>query len=152
MKSSTRKYVRLLDAETRLQREIDKIPLGGQRWRTNRDKVERLESKLADFGKKREAMQSEITQGEFNEHLAYRMCCSWEDFNGDQDNNAYTSIEQVRNDINEGNTTIYYKSLNYFVDIDKDGDLIIKANNSPMRELLTDRHNPKDFFNTKQKQ
>lgn len=64
--------------------------------------------------------------------------------------NHYQSIEQIKNDFHEGNTTIYYKSMNYFVDIDKDGDFIIKANNSPMRELLTDNHNPNDFFNTKQ--
>jgi len=60
---------------------------------------------------------------------------------------VYTTINQIKEDVNNSICTVYYKSLNYFVDIDKDGDFIIKCNNNASQELLTDKHNPNDFFN-----
>lgn len=62
-------------------------------------------------------------------------------------NNAYTSIKQIENDINEGNTTIYYKSMLHFVDIHKDGYLVIASVKDGSSERLTKKHNPRDFFN-----
>lgn len=63
--------------------------------------------------------------------------------------NTYKTIQQVKDDVSLSVCTVYYQSMLYFVDIDKDGFFIIKCNQNPMQELLTDNHNPSDFFNTK---
>jgi methyl coenzyme M reductase subunit D len=80
MKINTRKYIRILDAESELQIKINKLPLYGSNWSKNRDKVEKLEEKIMNFGMKRDIIHTHITKEEFNEYLSDRMCCTWEDF------------------------------------------------------------------------
>jgi hypothetical protein len=62
--------------------------------------------------------------------------------------NHYTTIEQIKDDVN-AEIVIYYKSLIYFLRIDRDGDIVISCSQNASQELLSDSHNPKDFFNTK---
>jgi hypothetical protein len=63
--------------------------------------------------------------------------------------NHYNTIQEVKDDVN-ASVQVYYRSMLYFVDVDKDGDFVIKCNQNPSQELLTDTHNPKDFFNNQQ--
>lgn len=80
MKATTRKYVRILDAQSKIFKAIDKLPCYGDNWRKNCDKVEKLEQKLDEYTKKLDNLSSLITQEEFEEHLSDRMCLRWEDF------------------------------------------------------------------------
>lgn len=63
--------------------------------------------------------------------------------------NHYATIQQIKDDVN-AEVIVYYQSMLYFIHIDRDGDFVIKCNQNPSQELLSDNHNPKDFFNTKQ--
>lgn len=80
MKTTTRKYVRILDAQSSINTKIKKLPCYGDNWRKNKDKVEKLEEKYNEYQTKLNNLSSLITQEEFEEHLSDRMCLSWEDF------------------------------------------------------------------------
>jgi len=80
MNINTRKYLRILDAQSKIYGAIKKLPCSGSNWRTNRDKVDKLELKNNEYRAKLELLCKLITEDEFNEHLSDRMCCTWEDF------------------------------------------------------------------------
>ncbi len=80
MKSATRKYVRILDAESKILTQLSKLTCTGSNWRKERDLTEKLEKKNQEYQTKLNNLVPLITQDEFEEHLSDRMCCSWEDF------------------------------------------------------------------------
>jgi len=80
MKATTRKYDRILDAQSKIYKAIAKLPCYGDNWLKNKDKVEKLEQKLNEYENKLTTLSSLITQEEFELHLSDRMCLSWEDF------------------------------------------------------------------------
>lgn len=63
----------------------------------------------------------------------------------------YTTIKQIKEDVNEGNTPIYYKSMLHFIDIHKDGYLVVTSVRDRSSQRLSRKtHNPRDFFNHRQ--
>jgi hypothetical protein len=80
MKAATRKYNRILDAQSKIYKAIDKLPCYGDNWSKNKDKVEKLQQKNREYENKLAILSSLITQQEFEKHLSDRMCLSWEDF------------------------------------------------------------------------
>ena len=45
MKSATRKYVRLLDAQSKVYTKLSKLSCSGDNWRKEREQTEKLEAK-----------------------------------------------------------------------------------------------------------
>lgn len=82
MKSATRKYVRILEAQTKVIKQLSKLSLAGDNWQKERDKAEKLEKRHKELTDKLIILEPQITQQEFEEHLEAMMCCSWEDFKG----------------------------------------------------------------------
>jgi hypothetical protein len=80
MKATTRKYVRILDAQSSIYTKIKKLPCYGDNWRKNRDKVENLEVKYNEYQNKLNELEPTITQEEYELYLSDRMCLTWEDF------------------------------------------------------------------------
>jgi len=80
MKVATRKYNRILDAQSKLYNQQKKLTLRGNNWQKERELNEKLSVKIEEYNKKLEVIEPFITQEEFEEHLSDRMCCSWEDF------------------------------------------------------------------------
>lgn len=80
MKATTRKYIRILDAQNKIYKAIDKLPCYGDNWRKNKDKVEKLNCKYQDYQNKLTILEQDITQEEFELYLSDRMCLRWEEF------------------------------------------------------------------------
>ncbi len=57
----------------------------------------------------------------------------------------YNSIQEAKEDVLKGITVNYQNGL-YYLKQDFEGDFVIKCTNSPMQELLSDRHNINEFF------
>lgn len=80
MKKDTRNYVRILDAQNKIYKQLSKLTCCGNNWQKEREQTQKLEKKLNEFQKKLDAIQPSISQDEFETHLTDRMCCTWEDF------------------------------------------------------------------------
>lgn len=80
MKATTRKYVRILDAQSKIYKQLSKLSCSGNNWQKEREQTEKLEQKNLEFENKLTTLSSLITQEEFEEHLSDRMCLTWEDF------------------------------------------------------------------------
>jgi hypothetical protein len=80
MKASVRKYIRILDAQTKLITKQSTLTLSGNNWQKERDLDEKLTLKIKQFKDKLEPLVELISEEDFEDHLADRMCCSWEDF------------------------------------------------------------------------
>tara|TARA_R110000782_G_scaffold178772_2_gene269626 strand:+ start:2774 stop:3025 length:252 start_codon:yes stop_codon:yes gene_type:complete len=81
MKSATRKYVRLLDAQSKVYTKLSKLSCSGDNWRKEREQTEKLEAKNQEYQVKLDTLEPSITEEEFEEHLSDRMCLRWEEFN-----------------------------------------------------------------------
>jgi len=80
MKTSTRKYIRILDAQSSIYKKLSKLTCVGNNWKKEREQAEKLEIKINEYQTKLNNLEQEITQEEFEEFLSDRMCCTWEDF------------------------------------------------------------------------
>jgi len=80
MKAITRKYDRILNAQTKIYNKLKKLSCSGNNWQKEREQTEKLEQKLNEYENKLTTLSSLITQEEFELHLSDRMCCRWEDF------------------------------------------------------------------------
>lgn len=80
MKKATSKYWRLYVSIGTIETKISKL-----NW-NQRAKKESLETKLAEKNKRLEKLSFEVTQEEFENHLACNMCCLWEDFISNRNN------------------------------------------------------------------
>jgi peptidoglycan hydrolase CwlO-like protein len=80
MKLNTRKYLRILEAQSKLQDKIGRLSCTGSNWQKEREQVDKLESKINDYEAKLSLITPLITEEEFNEHLSDIMCLQWEDF------------------------------------------------------------------------
>lgn len=80
MKIQTRKYIRILDAQTKLLKKASKLSCRGDNWQKEREQEEKIKDKVAEYEEKLTLISKDITQEEFEEHLSDRMCLSWEDF------------------------------------------------------------------------
>jgi hypothetical protein len=80
MKASVRKYIRILDAQTKLITKQSTLTLSGNNWQKERDLDKKLSVKIEEYNKKLQVIEPLIPQEEFEEYLSDRMCCSWEDF------------------------------------------------------------------------
>jgi len=80
MNINTRKYFRILEAQSKIYRAIKKLPCYGSNWKINGDKVEKLEIKINEYDVKLQSLSHLITEDEFNSHLSDRICCTWEEF------------------------------------------------------------------------
>ena len=80
MKATTRKYVRILDAQSKIYKQLSKLSCSGDNCQKEREQKEKLEQKNLEFENKLIDLSSLITQEEFELYLSDRMCLSWEDF------------------------------------------------------------------------
>ena len=80
MKLATKKYVRVLDAQSKIYSKLSKLSCRGNNWRKEKELTEKLEIKNQEYEVKLNNLQPLITQEEFEEHLSDRMCLRWEEF------------------------------------------------------------------------
>ncbi len=80
MKTETRKYIRILDAQSKIYSKLSKLTCMGDNWQKEREQTEKLNQKNSEYENKLQTLSPIITQDEFEEHLSDRMCLSWEDF------------------------------------------------------------------------
>ena len=80
MKATTRKYVRVLDAQSKIYSKLSKLTCMGNNWQKEREQTEKLNQKNNEYETKLTTLSSLITQEEFEEYLSDRMCLTWEDF------------------------------------------------------------------------
>ena len=80
MNINTRKYIRVLDAQLKIYKQIVRLNCSGDNWKRNQLKMESLKTKLNEYETKLNNLVPLIKETEFNEHLSDRMCCTWEDF------------------------------------------------------------------------
>lgn len=80
MKTTTRKYIRLLDAQIKIYSKLSKVTCMGDNWQKEREQTEKLEQKNNEYQTKLDNLSPLITQEDFEEYLSDRMCLSWEDF------------------------------------------------------------------------
>lgn len=80
MKTETRKYIRILDAQSKIYSKLSKLTCMGDNWQKEREQTEKLNQKNNEYENKLQILSPLITQDEFEEHLTDRMCLAWEDF------------------------------------------------------------------------
>ena len=80
MKTATRKYIRILDAQSGIYKKLKKLTCSGDNWQKEREQTEKLEQKLNEYQGKLNNLMPLISLEEFEQYLYDRMCCSWEDF------------------------------------------------------------------------
>jgi hypothetical protein len=80
MNINTRKYIRVLDAQTKIYNKLEKLTCTGANWKKERNQEEKLEAKNNDFEKKLNSLSKLISKEDFENFLEDRMCCSYEDF------------------------------------------------------------------------
>jgi hypothetical protein len=80
MNAETRKYIRILDAQLNIQKQLTKLHCVGINWQKELGKMQELTKKYNDYEVKLNQLSKEITQIEFESFLSERMCCSWEEF------------------------------------------------------------------------
>lgn len=80
MKIHTRKYIRLLDAQSKIYSKLSKLTCMGDNWQKEREQTEKLEQKNNEYQTKLDNLSPLITQEDFEEYLSDRMCLTWEDF------------------------------------------------------------------------
>jgi len=80
MKATTRKYIRILDAQSKIYKKLSKLSCMGSNWQKEREQAEKLEIKINEYETKLKNLSFSITQEEFEEFLSDRMCCNWEEF------------------------------------------------------------------------
>lgn len=80
MKAATRKYVRILDAQSKIYTQLSRLTCTGSNWKKEREQTEKLEKKNQEYQTKLDKLIPLITQDEFEKHLSDPLCCTWEDF------------------------------------------------------------------------
>lgn len=81
MKLHLFKITRILDAQTKLSDRESLLTHRGSDWQSQRTKQETIDKKNSEFENKLNELKPLVTEEEFYEHFADRLCCSWEDFN-----------------------------------------------------------------------
>jgi hypothetical protein len=82
MKLATRKYVRLLDSQSKLYNKQSKLLCYGDNWRKEKDKSDKLQEQINICQSKLDSLTISIEQNEFEIYLSDRMCCTWDEFIG----------------------------------------------------------------------
>jgi hypothetical protein len=82
MKLATRKYVRLLDSQSKLYNKQSKLICCGDNWRKEKDKYDKLQEQINICQSKLDSLTISIEQNEFEIYLSDRMCCTWDEFIG----------------------------------------------------------------------
>lgn len=80
MKTETRKYIKILDAQSKIYSKLSKLTCMGDNWQKEEEQTEKLNKKNKEHENKLQTLSPLITQDEFEEHLSDRMCLRWEDF------------------------------------------------------------------------
>ena len=88
MKLATRNYIRVMDAEMRLEKEIERMERGISPYNSN--KLEKMNKDLQAYTEKRSELDNTIEESEYYEHLESIFGMEYWDFLG------YNSEEALR--------------------------------------------------------